>query len=155
MFTSTWMTSVLHTCIFQLGTWILLKLSEALNIYKVQLPFICVRQNLIRSRFALAHLCNWYLSCRIAVLFWLEKVSVVAIDPLDKWNGDLYYFIIFVWFFFCFVFFFFVVFCFVLFFVFLLLFFFFLLLFFSYTRCYTCFHTYKRYLYLLCCQEKK
>ena len=26
---------------------------------------------------------------------------------------------------------------------------------FSYTRCYTCFHTYKKYLYLLCCQEKE
>ena len=75
---------------------ILLKLSEALNIYKVQLRFICVRQKLIRSRFALAHLCNWYLSCCIAVLLWLEKVLVVAIDHLDKWNGGLYYFIYFV-----------------------------------------------------------
>ena len=28
-------------------------------------------------------------------------------------------------------------------------------MFFSYTRCYTCFHTYKKYLYLLCCQEKE
>ena len=26
---------------------------------------------------------------------------------------------------------------------------------FSYTRCYTCFHTYKKYLYLSCCQEKE
>ena len=102
---------------------ILLKFSGALNIYKVQLRFICVRQKLIRPRFALAHLCNWYLSCCIAVLLWWEKVSAVAIDPLDKWNGGLYYFIYFV--------------------------------FFSYTRCYTCFHTYKKYLYLLCCQEKK
>ena len=102
---------------------ILLKLSEALNIYKVQLRFICVRQKLIRSRFALAHLCNWYLSCCIAVLLWLEKSisgSYRSFGQMKWWFVLLHIFCAF-----------------------------------SYIRCYTCFHTYKKYLYLLCCQEKE